>query len=306
MSKNYFVFFIGVFLLLTSCNSTRLFSKKRGFDVEKGPVYKGNKYKDKEGSKKVTSFNYQKSKWEQEHIERLKLIEDMRYNLEEMTRSLKEKDTSEKITEVDYLLISLNKEIEDLSQRLSNIDIYTAEGYEEGLKIGVKLNDLYFNRVTPANTLIKKMSVNNIKTDTDFSTGDHELSLNGKNTIDIIVSGIIREINNWNEYLGNHNEKIFNQDKIIVKIKVNGYADMQGDENSNQKLSVKRAKSVEAELRKKLKLINDKYNIYLDIKSIGLGETSIPPGVIPNGKKNDPARRVVTIVCVTGPSLLIK
>ena len=40
-------------------------------------------------------------------------------------------------------------------------------------------------------------------------------------------------------------------------------------------------------------------------EAIGLGET-VPPGVIPNGKDDDPARKVTTIICVTGPSLLIK
>jgi hypothetical protein len=70
-------------------------------------------------------------------------------------------------------------------------------------------------------------------------------------------------------------------------------------------LSKKRANTVEDELRKKISIIENQHNIYLDIKPFGLGET-VPPGVTPNGKKNDSARRVVTIVCVTGPSLLIK
>lgn len=306
MFKYLALFSLASLLLLNSCATTGGFSKKRGFDVEKGPKYKGNKYNNKEGKTTVNLFNSKQSKWEKAHIEHLKLIEDMRLNLEAMTRRMNEKDTSQKISEVDNLLIALNNEINELSNKLNSLDIYNAEGYEEGLKIGIKLNDLYYNRVTPANTLISKMTVNNIKTDTDFSTGEHSLSKNGKITIDKIVENIIQEIKNWKDYLGNHNEKIFNQDKIIVKIKINGYADMQGKTKANQILSEKRAASVEDELRKVLKSIEEKYNLFIDIKSKGWGETSIPPGVTPNGKKNDPARRVVTIVCVTGPSLLIK
>ena len=40
-------------------------------------------------------------------------------------------------------------------------------------------------------------------------------------------------------------------------------------------------------------------------EAVGLGET-VPPGVISNGKDDDPSRRITTIICVTGPSLLIK
>ena len=40
-------------------------------------------------------------------------------------------------------------------------------------------------------------------------------------------------------------------------------------------------------------------------EAIGLGET-VPPGVISNGKDDDPSRRITTIICVTGSSLLIK
>ena len=40
-------------------------------------------------------------------------------------------------------------------------------------------------------------------------------------------------------------------------------------------------------------------------EAIGLGET-VPPGVIPNGKDDDPSRRITSIICVTGSSLLIK
>jgi outer membrane protein OmpA-like peptidoglycan-associated protein len=302
----FYTILFAVILVASSCASTGGFSKRRGFDIEKGPKYKGNKYNNKEGKTPVTILNNKRSKWEREHIAHLELIEKTKQDLAYFRQKFDELDSSQKINQVNNLLIALNSEIDYLYEKLNSIDIYTTEGYEEGLKLSAQLNDLIYQRIMPAGTIIKKMTIRNINADTDFSTGSSKLSPNGINTIEKVVNDIIIEINNWKEYLDNHNEKIFNQDKIILKINVNGYADMQGGKDYNQKLSEDRAKSVEEELNKKLKLISDKYNINFKIDPKGWGETSIPPGVIPNGKKNDPARRVVTIVCVTGPSLLIK
>lgn len=306
MFKYLALFSLAFLLLLNSCATTGGFSKKRGFDVEKGPIYKGNKHNGKEGKTKVNILNSKKSKWEKAHIEHLELIEKTKQDLAYFRQKFDELDSSQKINQVNELLNSLNKEIELLYEKLNSIDIYTTEGYEEGLKLSAQLNDLIYQRIMPTGTIIKKMTIRNINADTDFSTGSSKLSQNGINTIEKVVSEILQEINNWKNYLDNHNEKIFNQDKIILKINVNGYADMQGAKDYNQKLSEDRANSVEVELNKQLKLISDKYNISFKIEPKGWGETSIPPGVTPNGKKNDPARRVVTIVCVTGPSLLIK
>ena len=109
----FYTILFAVILVVSSCASTGGFSKRRGFDVEKGPKYKGNKYNNKEGKTPVTIFNNKQSKWEKAHIEHLKLIEDMRLNLEAMTRRMNEKDTSQKISEVDNLLIALNNEINE-------------------------------------------------------------------------------------------------------------------------------------------------------------------------------------------------
>jgi outer membrane protein OmpA-like peptidoglycan-associated protein len=305
MFKYLALFSLASLLLLNSCATTVGFSKKRGFDVEKGPIYKGNKLNGKEGNRKVTQFNYNKSEREKAYIANLELIELAKNSLEDFRIKFNQFDNSQKIESVDSLLISINQELEDLIKEFENLNLYTAEGYKMGLLIGVKINDLKTKKIIPVGMMIKSMTINTVKADTDFSTGSSKLSKNGIKTIQKVVDNIITELDNWNIYLKDHNENVFNQEKFVVKILVNGYADMQGATDYNQKLSEDRAYNVYLELNRLLKEISSKYNLNINIVPKGYGET-VPPGVTPNGKNDDPARRITTIICVTGPSLLIK
>jgi outer membrane protein OmpA-like peptidoglycan-associated protein len=204
------------------------------------------------------------------------------------------------------MLDKLTIEINDLLEQMKSIDPYSETGFETGLKLGVQLNDLLYKKIIPMGMLIEENKVvNSIRADADFKTGSYTLSKNGKLTVENLVKEIIKDVEAWQKYLDHHNEAVFKEGKFKSKIIINGYADLQGSSSTNLTLSDNRAKSVEEELRNKLDVISSKYNLYFDIEATGLGET-VPPGVIPNGKEDDPARRITTIIAVTGPSLLLK
>jgi outer membrane protein OmpA-like peptidoglycan-associated protein len=298
MAKFIFSLIFGVSLILSSCaTSGKTFTKAR---------YKTNVYKGERGKTAVTVLNKKKAELEKKHIENLEQAERAFKILEEQKARFNSIDRSEQVSELDAMLINLTNEINDLLEQMKSIDPYSDSGFETGLKLGVQLNDLLYKRIIPMGMLIEENKVvNSVRADTDFKTGSYTLSKNGKSTIDNLVNEIIKDVEAWQKYLDHHNEAVFKTGKFKTKIIINGYADLQGSSSSNQTLSEKRAKSVEDEIRGKLDAISAKYNLFFDIDATGLGET-VPPGVTPNGKNDDPARRITTIICVTGPSLLIK
>lgn len=268
--------------------------------------YNTNIYKSQRGKTKVTIVNKQKAELEKKHIENLEQAEKAYKILEEQRNRFNSIDRSERVSEIDLMLTTLTQEIEFLLDEFKDLNVYSQQGFEDGLKLGVKLNDLLYKKIIPMGMLIENNKVvNNVRADTDFKTGSYSLSKNGKNTVQKIVDEIMEDVLTWQKYLDHHNEAVFKTGKFKTKIIINGYADLQGSSSNNLELSEKRASSVEAELRAKLDLISAKYNLFFDVEAIGLGET-VPPGVVPNGKNDDSARRITTIVCVTGPSLLLK
>jgi outer membrane protein OmpA-like peptidoglycan-associated protein len=298
MAKFYFLLFLGITLVLSSCaTSGKTFTKAR---------YKTNVYKGESGKTSVNILNKKKAELEKKHIENLEQAERAFKILEEQKTRFNSIDRSEQVAELDLILNDLTNEINVILEQIKSIDPYSESGFEMGLKLGVQLNDLLYKKIIPMGMLIEENKVvKSVRADADFKTGSYVLSKNDKSTIDNLVSQIIKDIESWQKYLDHHNEAIFKSGKFKSKIIVNGYADLQGSSSNNQTLSEKRAKIVEDELRSKLNEISAKYNLFFDIDSSGLGET-VPPGVTPNGKNDDPARRITTIVCVTGPSLLIK
>ena len=258
------------------------------------------------GFKKVNIMNQEKAKLEKNHIENLEQAERAFKELENLRLRFNSIDKTDQVSEIDLMLRTLTQEIQALLRELKNIDAYSQEGFQEGLNIGIKLNDLLYKKIIPLGMMIEEnKEVDKVRADTDFKTASYTLSLNGKQSIQKIVDEIAADVVKWRKYLDHHNEAIFKTEKFITKIVIHGFADLQGDSKNNLELSDKRAESVETEIRSKLEMISEKYNLYFDIEAIGLGE-AIPPGVIPNGKDDDPSRRVTTIICVTGPSLLIK
>ena len=298
MYKVTVLFFITSLLVLSSCAiSSGRFTKAK---------YNTNIYKGQRGKTKVSIVNKQKAELEKKHIENLEQAERAYKILEEQRSRFNSIDRTEQVSEIDLMLTSLTQEIESWLDELKDLNAYSQQGFEDGLKLGVKLNDLLYKKIIPMGMLIENNKVvNNVRADTDFKTGSYTLSKNGKNTVQKIVDEIIVDVLSWQKYLDHHNEAVFKTGKFKTKIIINGYADLQGSSSNNLELSEKRAESVETEIRAKLDLISEKYNLYFDIDAIGLGET-VPPGVIPNGKNDDSARRITTIICVTGPSLLIR
>jgi outer membrane protein OmpA-like peptidoglycan-associated protein len=298
MSKLFFSIIIGITLVFSSCaTSGKKFTKAR---------YKTNVYKGERGKTTVNVLNKRKAELEKKHIENLEQAERAFKILEEQKIRFNSIDRSEQVSELDLMLDKLTIEINDLLEQMKSIDPYSETGFETGLKLGVQLNDLLYKKIIPMGMLIEENKVvNSIRADADFKTGSYTLSKNGKLTVENLVKEIIKDVEAWQKYLDHHNEAVFKEGKFKSKIIINGYADLQGSSSTNLTLSDNRAKSVEEELRNKLDVISSKYNLYFDIEATGLGET-VPPGVIPNGKEDDPARRITTIIAVTGPSLLLK
>ena len=298
MTNCFFSIFVGLTLILSSCaTSGKTFTKAR---------YNKNIYKGERGKTAVTALNKKKAELEKKYIENLEQVERAFKILEDQKALFSSIDRSEQVSDLDLMLNNLSKEIDGLLEQMKSIDPYSQSGFEKGLTLGVQLNDLLYKKIIPVGMLIEEnKKVNNVRSDTDFKTGSYTLSKNGTYTIDRLVNEITKDVEAWQKYLDHHNEAVFKTGKFKTKIIINGYADLQGISTNNQTLSEKRAKSVEDEIRSQLEAISEKYNLYFDIDANGLGET-VPPGITPNGKNDDPARRITTIICVTGPSLLIK
>ena len=296
---NVLIFFlISSILVLSSC------AVRSGHFTK--PIFRTNIYNGDRGIKNVNIINQKKAELEKKHIENLEQAEKAFKELQNLRLSFNSIDKTNQVSEIDLMLNSITEEISLLISELKRLDAYSQEGFQEGLKIGVKLNDLLYKKVIPLGMMIEEnKEVEKVRADTDFKTGSYTLSLNGKQSVQKIVDEIVADVMKWRKYLDHHNEEIFKTEKFKTKIVIHGFADLQGDSKNNLELSEKRAESVETEIRSKLESISEKYNLYFDIEAVGLGET-VPPGVIPNGKDDDPARRITTIICVTGPSLLIK
>jgi len=248
-------------------------------------------------------FNQQKVNNEKKYISALEAIKKARvdaglYNKE---LSTSQKDSTEML--IDGVGNSISKQIDSLELKLNSINPYI-DSENTVLSVLNELNNLYYNKINPFNKL-KNKSVNTLKSDLLFQTGKSDISGAGVFEIQNLIKNIENEIVEWKTYKDEKSNKIFSNDIFKITIQINGYADKQGDEASNKKLSVERAKEVRDVFVKELKKITTKYNLRYSVNFDGKGE-ELPPNVSDNSKADDPKRRVCVIYIVVGPLSLLK
>ncbi len=134
-----------------------------------------------------------------------------------------------------------------------------------------------------------------LQSDVYFSTGSANISKKGEAGLEAFVFNEIESI--IKEWSG---EEAYRGYPKKVKIKVIGYADLQGSANvvkrkqNNLELSEKRAASVMHVLDQYLDQLKSKYMLQVDIEHEGKGEEA-PPGLPDVNKINNPDRRICII-----------
>lgn len=134
-----------------------------------------------------------------------------------------------------------------------------------------------------------------LKSDVYFDTGSADIQNEGDAELrKIILTDISDMINEWRK------EEVYKNKTLRVKIKVVGYADLQGPanielrRNSNLALSEKRAESVKNSVMKYLEELNKSNDLDIQVESEGKGEVA-PPGLTDEALINNPERRVCFI-----------
>jgi outer membrane protein OmpA-like peptidoglycan-associated protein len=134
-----------------------------------------------------------------------------------------------------------------------------------------------------------------LQSDVYFSTGSANISKAGEAGLkEFVFNDIESIINEWSK------EEAYRGNPKKVKIKVVGYADLQGSANvdrrkqNNLTLSEKRAESVQNILDAHLDQLKSKYMLQVDIEHEGKGEES-PPGLADVDKIDNPDRRICII-----------
>ncbi len=201
-------------------------------------------------------------------------------------------------------ILDINRQIENLENRLNNISNDDANAHQKMLDILLEMNDLKCKLIDGTNQLLIK--TNKIFGDISFSTGKSNLTKRGKNELDDIVTSIEKDIYEWKRYLNSCNERIFENEVFIVVIDIDGYADAVGSSSANMNLSKERALEVKKQLENRFYNIVEQKRlniIFNKINAKGYGE-KLPPGVYAS-TSNDPERRVCYIYSVVGPSKLL-
>jgi outer membrane protein OmpA-like peptidoglycan-associated protein len=134
-----------------------------------------------------------------------------------------------------------------------------------------------------------------LQSDVYFSTGSANISSAGSSGLEAFVFNEIESIiKEWSE------EEAYRGHPKKVKIKVVGYADLQGSSNvekrkqNNLELSEKRAESVMKTLDEFLDQLKSEYMLQVDIEHEGKGEEA-PPGLTDMNRINNPDRRICII-----------
>lgn len=207
-------------------------------------------------------------------------------------------------TEIEKVRVGIQKEIDELFNKLNAIDPLRNKDHEKYLEITTQLNDLIYKKIKPYQAF-KKKTIIKIESGISFNTGKSTLKTAGYDELISIIRNIELDILKWKEYVDDHNQKIFENDNYKLTVHIAGYADKQGNSADNLNLSKERAFSIKAAFFEELKKLSLKYNIDPHIDDEGKGE-ELPPGVIDNGKDNDERRRICLISSVIGPISLLK
>lgn len=280
-----------VVLVLFSCKENKKFTKVQ--------------YNINGGQKKVNILNKKKANWERQYLITDSLYKNTKLLLEQQKIALNTIESSHKSEGLEKARDLSEVKINTLYDELKTVDPYSQKGHKRSLEILTEINDLIYNRIIPIGTLIvKNKEIKELQGDFSFKTGSSKLTESGINEIKNQLNQLEKEIVEWKNYINNHNEKIFETDRFKLTVVIEGYADKQGSEKQNLKLSTERAESVRNEFVSQLKTISSKYNLRFDVAYDGKGET-LPPGVTDNGKEVDGKRRICRIMSVVGPSKFI-
>lgn len=267
--------------------------------------FKETKYDINGGSKKSNLFNKKKAQREKEYLEICAAFDKVKSLVAKQATAFGTIPIEHKPKALEGKMKEVENRIDSLYFLLKKVDPYTNEGYKKQLKILVQLNDLTYNRVIPIGDIIlKTKEIKELKSDYSFRTGSSKLEIGAIDEIKKQILNLEKDIIEWKNYLGNHNEKIFLNNNFKLMVVVDGYADKVGDSKSNLKLSEERAKSVRNEFLKQLEDLKKSYNVSIDIMHYGKGE-ELPPGIEDNGLENDERRRICRIMSVVGPEKFI-
>lgn len=290
--KNFTTIFL--FLILTimlSCNTSKQFTKAR--------------YNINNGSKKVNVINKRKAEWETQYLKTDSLYNSTKVLLAQQKLALSSIESAHKSSGLEKARDVSEEQINLLYEQLKQVNPYSQDGHKKSLEILTQINDLIYNRIIPIGTLIvKNKQIKELQGDFSFKTGSSKLSESGINEIKKQLDQLENDIYEWKGYLNNHNERIFEKDRFKLTVIIEGYADKQGSDKQNLKLSSERAESVRNEFVKQINLLATKHKLLFDVNFEGKGEL-LPPGVIDNGKEVDSNRRICRIISVVGPSRFV-
>lgn len=269
---------------------------------KKSPLYKENG-----GYKKTTFLNKTKVKKEALTL----MVCDLLTQIENQTRAQSIKKSSVNEKDIIYnitadVIAKSNDQLLQIAKKLEGNKITNVKDYEKALEILKELRELKCRRIDPITQFLDK-KINKIYGDISFQTGSSVISEQGKIEIKKIVQELKNDINSWRSYVNECNEQVFQNDLFLVVIDIDGYADQQGSETTNLKLSQDRAATVKLEIIKQLNslVVNERLNIVFDnIQARGHGE-KLPEGLDQRGE-NDPRRRICIINSLVGASSILK
>jgi outer membrane protein OmpA-like peptidoglycan-associated protein len=146
--------------------------------------------------------------------------------------------------------------------------------------------------IAAINTSFDRELDKKLKSDISFNTGSAILSEKGKQElVNLVENDIKKLIIEW------ESQPVYANKTKKVRVTVNGYADLQGTANeqerktSNLKLSEKRAKAVANVLLQELNNLKNEHLVDIELTHSGRGEEP-PPGIKDLTLRNNPNRRV--------------
>ena len=247
-------------------------------------------------------YNFKRAKAEEEIYEAMIKLDSVRMVIPEFKSNSVETDYVD--LEIQNIIAKLQSEIVRLENLLIDLELTDVNSHEEITRILTEINRLKCEKVDGLKLLRKKINV--LRSDLMFEIGKFKITNSGSKIINGWVENTLEDISKWKDYMNQCNQKIFEDDTFILTVNIAGYADPQGKESVNLKLSKNRADAVKSEItRQLLKLLKtSKVKIVFEnIHAIGLGE-QLPEGMVYNGE-NDSKRRVCIVNSLIAPSKVI-
>ncbi|MDQ3191289.1 MAG: OmpA family protein [Bacteroidota bacterium] len=286
------IVFLLILITVFSCNTNKPFTKAQ-YDINGG-------------TKKVNLLNTRMAERERQYVQTDSLYNKAKLLIEQQRIALNDIQSSHKLEGLEKATGVSEEKINALYEKLKIIDPYSQKGHKKSLEILTEINDLIYSRIIPIGSLIvKNKEVKELQGDFSFKTGSSKLTETGVIEIKKHVNQLEQEILEWKSYLNNHNERIFEFDKHKLLVIIEGYADKQGSEKQNLKLSEDRAEAVRNEFVSNFNSLALKYNIIFRVSFEGKG-IALPPGINDNGMQVDARRRICRVMSVVGPSKFIE